>query len=140
MKNDLLKRVLALALSFVLLLGNIPATAFATEEKLPEVTETVTPEETSAPTVPVTEPVVQETVAPTEPPVPEETVPATEPVPTEIMGETVTNDPALAFSGTCGAKAAWTLDAATGILTISGTGDMENYGIDASSPTYSNHP
>jgi len=91
---------MSLLVSIALLMGNIPAVAFATDE-LATVEETVAPaateppvveteaptqppvpEETSAPTEAATEPPVPETEVPTQPPVPEETSAPTE-APTE---------------------------------------------------------
>ena len=151
MKNSLLKRSLALLLSIVLLLGNIPATAFATdgESAAPEViaeettAPTEAPAETAAPTEAATEPPAAETEAPTQPEiVPEETAtPTEEPteVPAEIPEETtvpeedseageVSDENALNVagaiaSGTCGKNLTWVL-AQDGTLTISGTGVM----------------
>ena len=34
-----------------------------------------------------------------------------------------------AISGTCGDNLTWSFDEATGLLTISGTGEMQNYGL-----------
>ena len=39
--------------------------------------------------------------------------------------------------GSCGENVTWTLDADTGVLTISGTGDMEDYASDSDVPWYS---
>ncbi|MGN0636091.1 MAG: leucine-rich repeat domain-containing protein, partial [Acutalibacteraceae bacterium] len=40
------------------------------------------------------------------------------------------------YSGTCGKNLTWTLDTTTGILTITGTGEMEDYSWDDSAPWY----
>lgn len=100
MDLNLMKRVLSLLLALVLLIGNVPAVAFATEEIAEE-----TVAETSAPTEAVTEPVmetsastavtepVKETAAPTA----AATKPVTEPVqetvaPTEAATEPVVEE------------------------------------------------
>ena len=142
MKKNVTKRILCLFLTLALLMGNVPVAVFATDEELPAATETVVPEETSAPTVAPTEPPAAETEAATEAPQPEETVasteqptepvaetvPPTEPDPTEIPGDTVTVDPALVASGSCGTDVKWELrEEIVLILTISGTGEMENF-------------
>ena len=96
MKTNLLKRILSLALSLTLLVGNIPAVVFAAEDPAAEeiivpvdmatepVAETVEPGETAAPTEVPAEPeeTGATTEAPTEPPVEETTTP-TEPMPEE---------------------------------------------------------
>ncbi|MCD8133831.1 MAG: leucine-rich repeat domain-containing protein [Clostridiales bacterium] len=41
------------------------------------------------------------------------------------------------YSGTCGENVTWTLDTETGLLTISGTGDMEDYESLTDTPWYS---
>ena len=106
MNMDRFKRILSMLLCVVLLMGNVPATVFATDDIAaqettvpteaptePPVTETIAPtlppvpEETAAPTEAATEPPVPETVPATEPPVPEETAAPTE-APTEPMEET----------------------------------------------------
>ena len=43
---------------------------------------------------------------------------------------------ALSSSGSCGDNVSYTFDSSTGLLTISGTGDMENYSGSTSSPFY----
>ena len=127
-----MKRMISLLLALVMLLGNIPADVFATEDVTEPVAETeaVATEETTAPTQPA---VSEETSAPTE-----ETVPATEFVeeivaPTETTESsevTVTDEAVMAVtivaSGTCGDNLTWKLDA-EGTLTISGTGDMKRF-------------
>ncbi len=44
-----------------------------------------------------------------------------------------------ATSGTCGENLTWTLDTTTGVLEISGTGDMMNYSYPSYAPWYSNY-
>ena len=41
-------------------------------------------------------------------------------------------------SGKCGDNLTWSLDTDTGVLTISGTGDMYNWSLDSNAPWYSN--
>ena len=94
MKVKMMKRTLSLLLALVLLMGNFPAVAFATEEVISAPTEVVA-EETVAPIEAATEepiaatetPAEGETVVPTEMPEPEETAVPTEAV-TEPMEET----------------------------------------------------
>ena len=141
MNLNLTKRILSLVLSLVLLLGNFSAVVFAAEEEIPVPTEVVAEEtvaptevpavaETVAPTEVATEP-VEETVVPTQPAVPEETVAPTE-APTEPAAETVPAEDVavdaldgVLASGTCGIGVYWSYD--RGILTISGSGAMNNY-------------
>ena len=106
MDLNLMKRVLSLLLALVLLIGNVPAVAFATEE-IEEETVAETLAETVGPTKAVTEPVMEtsaSTEAATEEPVKETvaptmaaTKPATEPVqetvaPTEAATEPVVEE------------------------------------------------
>lgn len=107
-------------------------------ETVPE-TEPETVPETIPETEPVTEPAtepetVPETTAETEP----ETVPATEPETTEAQEtEALEDEIPDAFtaaaagteSGTCGENLTWTLE--SGTLTISGTGEMDHYSVNA---------
>jgi hypothetical protein len=71
---------------------------------------------------------LNETTAPTEATVPEETAAPTEAtVPEETAAPTDPTQPAEPDSlirGTCGSNISWTLDLQTGILTVSGTGEM----------------
>ena len=48
-------------------------------------------------------------------------------------GSAITASADLATSGQCGANAEWNFDADTKTLTISGTGDMYNFGYSSSS-------
>lgn len=98
----------------------------------------VIPEETTIPTEP--EETVPETTVPevTEPEetIPETTAPeVTEPEETEPE-ETIpeTTEPDNTISGTCGENLTWVL--ADGVLTISGSGAMENYSDSSSAPWY----
>ena len=106
------------------------------------------PVETTA--APETEPAQTETAAVTmEPEVPETTEVTTEPeapettaaveTEPEMTEETQVTEPALSTtegnSGTCGENLTWTLDEA-GCLTISGSGDMEDYSSASGAPWY----
>ena len=100
--------------------------------------------ETSEPTAPVTGPsetteaaeTPETEVLPTETEAAEETVSTAETEPTEasLLSAVPAANTALA-SGTCGESLSWTLED-TGVLTISGTGDMEAYTTAASVPWY----
>ena len=130
MKMNSAKRVLSLILAAVLLLGNIPATAFATEED-GSISATEAVVETMEPTAAVTEPPAEETAAPTEEtaaPTEETAAPSEAVEPTEA---TVSDEAAMAAatvvaSGKCGANLTWTLDS-EGVLIIFGTGAMYDY-------------
>ena len=141
------KRITSLLLAAALVISMVPAQVFAVETEPVETVETTVATETQAPTTqPVTAETVEtkettvatETTVPTEeteppvttePEIPETTVSVeTEPEVTEE--EPQVTEPALSAteqnSGTCGENLTWTLDD-TGCLTISGTGDMEEY-------------
>ena len=146
MKNDLKKRTLCVLLTLALMLGYVPVPVLAEEEDVPATVETLlletapssepdtvpeTVPETTAETEPET---VPETTAETEP----ETVPATEPETTEAQEtEALEDEIPDAFaaaaagteSGTCGENLTWTLE--SGTLTISGTGEMDHYSVNA---------
>ena len=155
----MLKRIISFCLALVLTIGTVPpvaASASEMEETQPTVTEetvTVTEgteapvalvtEETEAPAEPVTQP---ETQAATEPvqttesaAVPQETASQTEPEPvstvvpeeTEVLELTASAEVANAVlaSGTCGDSLTWELSD-EGVLTISGTGAMEEFSYD----------
>ncbi|MBQ3252696.1 MAG: leucine-rich repeat protein, partial [Oscillospiraceae bacterium] len=114
------KRILALVLVLTLVATNLPWAAAATElAEAPVATETTEPVEATEPVEETTE------SAETEPAqTPETTVPV-EPVISTVEVQT----PAVAAttaSGTCGDNLTWTLDA-DGVLTISGTGPMDDY-------------
>ena len=97
------KKALSLFLCAVLCLSLLPVSAFAENEEAAE--EVLTAEELPESGA---EPIAEE--------------PAEDPA-----AETVTTDDAVAIaSGTCGENLTWTLDDA-GVLTISGTGAMEEY-------------
>lgn len=136
-----LKRLLAMVLCMALLTGNLPATAFAVE--IPEEeTHATEPETTvSIETTPETVPVETE-ITPDRNPV--ETEPETLPEETEpeetVAAVPFTSDVAIvnesraaAESGTCGDNITWTLK--DGALTLSGSGEMYNYG-NKSGPWY----
>lgn len=122
----------------VLLLGALTLPALAAEGEdvpAPEVAET--PAETPAPT-----PTLAATSGPepkTESPEPapeaaETPVPAGTPEPgPELMAEGAT-------SGTCGDNLTWSLDVSTGVLTISGTGEMADWhwSVETRQPWYAN--
>ncbi|MCD7981356.1 MAG: leucine-rich repeat domain-containing protein [Clostridiales bacterium] len=55
----------------------------------------------------------------------------------EISGAESTTADEAEISGTCGENVTWTLDANTGALTISGSGDMEDYTSPGDAPWYS---
>ena len=114
-------------------------TTAATEEATPP-TEAVTEpvEETTTPTEAVTEP-VEETTIPTEAvtePVEDPTAPTEEPIPEETVDEEVdaSAPEEIEVSGTCGEFLTWMFQ--NGILTITGTGAMENYAEQDASPWY----
>ncbi len=111
------KRIISLLLVATLLMADmLPALAWAAEgETLPEETtvETVVdttemPTETTVPTFPETEPTMVTEVV-------------------ETLPMTASQEAALAAEGSCGEKATWSFDGATGTLTISGTGRINNY-------------
>lgn len=140
------RRSISLLLCLCMILTMLPAAALAeetdfdavvTEETAAPMEETTAPaeepvEETTAPSEPVqetTEPSepeepVGETTAPLEP---EETTEPEETVPMETLEEPEETYAVFSeTSGTCGENVTWTL--ADGVLTISGTGAMEDYG------------
>ena len=151
--KGMFRRITSLFLAMIMVLSMVPAQALALETEAateePTVAEetTIPVEEPSAPAEEKTEPTA-ETVAETTETEPEETTaPAeTEPVaetepeepsePETVPAETVPadsgeseDDSFVVFSetsGTCGENVTWTL--ADGVLTISGTGAMEDYG------------
>ena len=51
----------------------------------------------------------------------------------KVPTETETND---LYRGACGENVKWSLDTATGILKITGTGNMDNYTNSARAPWY----
>ena len=119
------KRMLALILCFTMIFSMLPGQVLAegeepsTEETQPQVTEPAATDPAE------TEPEVTE---------PEATEPETgesEETESGETEETVSEDEPSAQSdlpgGTCGDNASWTFDEATGVLTISGTGDMYDY-------------
>ena len=129
------KRMLALLLCFTMIFSMLPGQALAegeepsTGETQPQVTEPAATDPAEA------EPEVTEPEG-TEPEVtePEATEPETgesEETESGETEETVSEDEPSAQSdlpgGTCGDNASWTFDEATGVLTISGTGDMYDY-------------
>ncbi len=104
----------------------------ATPTPEPTPTPTPTPKPTPTPTATATE-APEVTEEPTETDAPAETeAPEITEKPTATDAPTET--PTLA-SGTCGDNVTWTLDEA-GVLTISGTGDMEDYEVSSSVPWY----
>ena len=128
-----MKRILAFALAFVMLLGMIPV-AYATEvEELPvEIPVAEQPAPETEPVAEETEPATEETEPVTEAtePVTEETEPATEatePV-TEETEPVEVQDQAenVLHQGTCGENVTWVLTR-DGILTLSGTGATKDY-------------
>ena len=128
-----MKRILAFALAFVMLLGMIPV-AYATEvEELPvEIPVAEQPAPETEPVAEETEPATEEPEPVTEAtePVTEETEPvteATEPVteetePVEVQDQAET----VLHQGTCGENVTWVLTR-DGILTFSGTGATKDY-------------
>ena len=139
------KRMLALLLCFTMIFSMLPGQALAegeepsTEETQPQVTEPAATDPAEAePEVTEPEGTEPEVTEPegTEPEVtePEATEPETgesEETESGETEETVSEDEPSAQSdlpgGTCGDNASWTFDEATGVLTISGTGDMYDY-------------
>ena len=106
------RRLFAMLLAFCVIFGSLSMTAFATG--------------TDSATEPTTEP----TTAPTEEPATKPTeAPATEPTqaPTEEPTEAPT-DPVVT-SGSCGDDMTWSFDTASGKLTISGSGAMDDFDV-----------
>ena len=154
MKNNWFRRTLCCVLALVLVLGYVPVTALAEGEDIPA-------EETLlAETTPSSEPdTIPETVPETEPETVPETIPDTEPVtepvtePETVPETTAETEPGLILaaaeaelemeaaastvieSGSCGDNLTWTLTN-DGALTISGTGDMDDYAGNHLAPWY----
>lgn len=120
------KKLLSLNLALVMLLGTLQPLPVAAAEAAPFVQLEAPQEE------PVQEEPAQEEPAQEEPvqeePAQEEVVPLAEATPAE-------GDTAEPIRGTCGEGLTWTLDTATGVLTISGEGAMEDDFI-TGSPLY----
>ena len=154
------RRILSLLLMVCLACGLLPTAALATEvENVPVPAETeetgkeTTPEETPTPTEPLEGSETPEGTEMPEPagtpapsPSPEETpgqeteaeAPAPEPVETPEPAESSEPEPELTaeetVGGTCGENLTWELNLTTGVLTISGTGEMAHAWSDSSCP------
>lgn len=132
MKSNLKKRILCVFLALALVLGNVPVTALAEEEDVPAAEETLLLEAT-----PTSDP---ETIPET---VPETTV-ETEPEPILAAAESESVMAAAAgvsviASGSCGKDASgptWKLTD-DGLLTISGSGEMNTFSYPHNVPWYS---
>lgn len=121
----MMKRVLSFILSIVMVFSMLPLQSFADELPEVEIIETQA-EEPAVETTEVSEEVTEaaeETTEVTEEATEaaEETTEATE----ETVAQIIARDAAMAYSGTCGENLTWTLDENT--LTISGTGDMDDF-------------
>ena len=114
------KRLLALLLTLVMLLSLFPTAAFAEGEG------SITPvEEDPAPAEPGKDDIPAD---------PEEPVGEISHVDPDAAAEKpVADEPAATGSGTCGPDLRWSLNS-SGILTISGTGDMYDYAKDNYAP------
>ena len=149
----MLRRTLSLLLALVMVFGMVPTAALATEETTPETVaettavvvettevevETTAPvvetteaeEETTAPALETTE-AEEETLAPVETTeAEEETTAATEEteITLEAQMEAAMAAARAATEGSCGASLTWAI--ADGVLTISGSGDMNDYSVD----------
>ena len=154
------RRILSLLLMVCLACGLLSTAALATEvENVPVPAETeetgkeTTPEETPTPTEPLEGSETPEGTEMPEPagtpapsPSPEETpgqeteaeAPAPEPVETPEPAESSEPEPELTaeetVGGTCGENLTWELNLTTGVLTISGTGEMAHAWSDSSCP------
>lgn len=106
------KRYLSLLLAVLLCLSLLPVNTLASDE-LPEDETAEAVEEAEVMPTAAAASVVDE---------PEAELSAEESL-TAVDGETNV------YSGTCGENVAWTLNTETGVLTISGTGDMRNYSL-----------
>ena len=118
----MMQRWISLWMVACLLLGSLTVGVCATETEVPTQAPTEAPTEEPAEEAtgaPTEEPTEEATVAPTEDPAED----ATE-EPTETPTEEPTEPPAT--TGSCGASMSWSFDPATGKLTISGSGAMDD--------------
>lgn len=107
------------------------------EETDPEPSATAAPEDGEADHEKNTAEENKEIETPGETQAPEPTATAKIPEVTSLMAEGTEVVPFAITGGACGASAAWTFDDVTGVLTISGTGDIDNYTSAADAPWYS---